>query len=221
MQKKPDNIQITESNKATKEGWELFMKGKYSEAILSFCISIQIHPTYSAYAGWGLSLYDQGKYDQAIEKYEKSLALQANPKVYFNLGLVYFNQEKYEKAIEYYEKAVSIDANVFHFYFNIGLALSKLNRNDEAMQMLLKGMEMLKEDPVKKNEEIKINENFIKVADDSMREIELQMKHLQAKKQRVNQLLELIQANSEEDLQNIVYEKKIREVSFVNTKDSM
>jgi len=209
MQSKPDSVRINESNRSTKEGWELYMKGKYSEAIISFCIAIEICPTYSAYAGWGLALYDQGKYDQAIEKYEKSLALQANPKVYFNLGLVYFNQEKYEKAIEYYQKALSSDPNGWVYHFNIGLALSKLNRNDEAMQMILKGMEMSKEDPLKKSEEIKINENFIKVADDSMREIELQMKHLKAKKMRLGQLLELMNSNSEEDLQRIVYEKQI------------
>jgi len=203
-----EQAKLNQAYRVVQEGLGFYDQGKYQEAIARYRSSIDIHPNFAAFAGWGLALYDQGKYDIAITKYEKSLSLQPHPTTYFNLGLVYFHQENYENAVELFQKAVSEDEGNILYNFNLGLALSKLNRPDESMQIMLKARELAKKNAIKKDEALQVYEGYQKITADLLRDLELQIKHQKSKEERVNNILELINANSEEDLQNIVYQNR-------------
>lgn len=50
-----------------------------------------------------------------------------------NLGVLYFAQEKWELAVDLCRSAISKQSNYVDAYYNYGLALSKLKRNEEAI----------------------------------------------------------------------------------------
>ncbi len=55
---------------------------------------------------------------------------------YYNIGNEYFDLKKYDKANQYYKKAIELDAAFSKARFNYAQSLLKLNKFEEAIQLL-------------------------------------------------------------------------------------
>jgi tetratricopeptide (TPR) repeat protein/MFS family permease len=100
------------------------------------------------------NLRTEGKWDESILKYKAAVSVYPPFSIaaYDGMGQVFANQGRWEKAIsaaksalEYNAKA-EIKQSMSIFYNNIGFALKKLGRNDEASQYINKAIEGYRED---------------------------------------------------------------------------
>lgn len=85
------------------QGFALFKKHNYKEAIEKFNQAIAENPTnYSAYFYRGFSYYEQKKYSYAIADWEKTISLKIDYyEAYNNLASIYLKMKNYPKALSY------------------------------------------------------------------------------------------------------------------------
>lgn len=114
--------------KAQSQNWQ--------EAIDSYqkALELKIESPFWTYKNLGDALREVGQLDQAISSYQQAIAIEPNqPEAYDSLGQVKSLQDKYLDAIASYQKAIELGIkNPFWTYQNLGDALSKENRLDEA-----------------------------------------------------------------------------------------
>ncbi|WP_041779193.1 histidine kinase dimerization/phosphoacceptor domain -containing protein [Belliella baltica] len=94
-----------------------------------------------------------GQYDSAIMNYYETIPIfesladaKSLSNVYENIGLVYYQQSQFDTTIFYYNKTDSLlrsyldsmDLRWVGFYMNKNSVLSKINRQDEGLELLLK-----------------------------------------------------------------------------------
>lgn len=91
------------SQSYTEQGFALFQKQNYKEAIENFNLAIAENPTdYSAYFYRGICHFDQKKYSLAIPDWEKTISLKKDfIEAYGNLASLYFEMKNYQKALTY------------------------------------------------------------------------------------------------------------------------
>lgn len=82
-----------------------------------------------------IKLHQTGKLEEAIKIYIKLLKNdEKTSQLNFFLGTAYLQKQYYQKAHKYLNQAISIDQNIPNYYNNIGIALSGLNRDREAVE---------------------------------------------------------------------------------------
>ena len=82
-----------------------------------------------------IKLHQTGKLEEAIKIYIKLLKYNENKSLLnFFLGTAYLQKQYQQKAYKYLNQAISIDQNIPNYYNNIGIALSGLNRDREAVE---------------------------------------------------------------------------------------
>jgi tetratricopeptide (TPR) repeat protein len=97
----------------------------------------------------GLSYYNLQNARAGIEEYNKTLALFPNNGAAIRgIGNIYYDiEEDHEKAIEYFEKSLKVDEeNSKPVYYKLGWLYNDGERYDEAVRVLLKGIEYDSED---------------------------------------------------------------------------
>ncbi len=73
----------------------------------------------------------QGNLKKAIEYYEKSLAIEPKEAGIWNdLGNLYYDDADFNNAIRCYKNAIEKDANYYWAYYNVGLAMNEIYRDD-------------------------------------------------------------------------------------------
>lgn len=93
----------------------------------------------------GIALGYAGKHQEAIQYLNQSLVINPNNHmVNFNLGNIYLDTKQYEKAIEFYAKVISAYPDYDEAYSNTGVALSRLERVNEAIQAHKKALDINK-----------------------------------------------------------------------------
>jgi Tetratricopeptide repeat. len=104
----------------------------------------------------GLGLYNQKKIEEAISQIDKAKELAIKygdektqkkaervvPQLYNFLGNGALRDGQYDKAIEFYGKAIALDANYSKCYLGMGLAYSKMNNLDKAIESFDKTIEV-------------------------------------------------------------------------------
>jgi tetratricopeptide (TPR) repeat protein len=115
-----------------------------------------------------IELKNQGKLDESLAMYKE--VIKADPtrsvSIYNDIGQILVTQGKWQQAIdaaknaiEYNEKA-EVKQNMSDMYYNIGLTLKKLDRNDEASEYIRKAIEGYQKDLAKKPASINILRNL-------------------------------------------------------------
>lgn len=97
----------------------------------------------------GYAYYSLQNSKEGIEEYNKTLALFPNDGAAIRgIGNIYYEiEEDYEKAIGYFEKAIKVDEeNSKPVYYKLGWLYNDTERFDDAIKILLKGIEYDSED---------------------------------------------------------------------------
>lgn len=81
----------------------------------------------------GNAYFQQRQLQSAAEEYRLAIAQDPHQeRFHYNLGLVYYSLVLYDLAIDHYEKAIEINPLFSEAWYNMALALEKLNRTEKA-----------------------------------------------------------------------------------------
>lgn len=155
----PDNAIETHLKltiKFFKRGLKFYDQGEYTEAVKAFIQVLQIDPiNIGALYYIGLSWQHLGVYEEALKAYDQVITLdQTMSSVFLYKGVVLRNIENYIEAIGALNEAIRLNgpnnvSNVLHWaLFNKGLALGKIGRYGEALQLF---EEVIAIDPTNSN----------------------------------------------------------------------
>ena len=118
--------------------------GKLSEATAALQKSIQISPSYPAYANLGNVFYQQHRYGESAQQYEKALAINANDyRVWINLANAYTWLDKntdaladFRRALPLLEEAVQLHPQDPNIQSSLGIVYGKLQEPSRAIAHL-------------------------------------------------------------------------------------
>ena len=89
------------------------------------------------------NLHSAGKIDQAIKVYKKIIDnIKDNPQVYYLIGTAYLQKKAYENASSYLFKAIKLKNDSEYYYNNVGIALSQMNNNIQAIENYRKALKL-------------------------------------------------------------------------------
>jgi arylsulfatase A-like enzyme/regulator of sirC expression with transglutaminase-like and TPR domain len=112
--------------------------GQGELAIQTFQRALELDPSYaSVLANYGTALLSLGRVDDAIAALQQ--AIQFDPKLpepYNVLGVIAAQRGSLPVAVQNWQAAVELDPNLFDALFNLGTALVRLDRPEEAIPVL-------------------------------------------------------------------------------------
>lgn len=124
----------------------------HETALKFFERATKLNPLFTyAYTLSGHEHFANDDLDEALECYRH--AIRIDPRHYnawYGLGTVYFRQEKYELAEYHFTRAMRINDKSSVLYCYCGMALSATGRNEEAIAMLDKALEIHPQNPLAK-----------------------------------------------------------------------
>jgi tetratricopeptide (TPR) repeat protein len=129
-----------------KGGDNLFIQGKYEEAIKCYDKALELDDKHTDGLTWnnkGMAFNNLGKYEEAIKCYDKMLEINPEDKYALNgKGYVLNQLEKYEEAIKYNDKALEIDPKFANPWNHKGFALYRLGKYEEGIKCIDKSLEL-------------------------------------------------------------------------------
>lgn len=110
---------------------------RFEEAMIHFRRTLELNPEAEdvpyIYSFMGECLKDMGRYQEAIEALRLGLdADEERADIHNLLGFCHYKQEDYETAISHFSRAIELEPASAIDFFNLGVNLRKLKRNDEA-----------------------------------------------------------------------------------------
>jgi eukaryotic-like serine/threonine-protein kinase len=114
-------------------GVALFQSGRHDEAADAFREVIRLQPDNAfGYQQLGTVYHSQGHLAQALEQYRRANAITPVPQAYSNIGAILHQQGDYAGAVEAYRQAIELRPNAHIAHRNLGDALRRLGRTQEA-----------------------------------------------------------------------------------------
>jgi eukaryotic-like serine/threonine-protein kinase len=114
-------------------GLTLFQAARYEEAEAAFRRVVELQPdSATGYQQLGTVNQAMGRDAEALANYERSLAIRPTAQVYSNLGLFHHARRNYEKAVDAYRAAIKLRPTSAPTHRNLGDALLRMKRIDEA-----------------------------------------------------------------------------------------
>ncbi|BCS89627.1 SPOR domain-containing protein [Pseudodesulfovibrio sediminis] len=133
LQINPDHAIANESI-----GGVYFRAGLFDEAEIYLTKAVKLNPMlWKAHNYLGILFDRQGKYALASEHFSTALELhQGNgtDEINNNLGVVHLAQKQYAQAVECFRRALKAGGVSARTYNNLGLALARMGRLDEALE---------------------------------------------------------------------------------------
>ena len=133
LAKDPDHAVANEA-----AGCVYFRAGLYDEAEAHLEKAVKLNPMlWKAHNFLGI-IYDRAEnYDKAVEQFTAALELhQGNgvDEIYNNLGVVHIARKEYAQAVDVFREALKAGGVSARTYNNLGLALARMGRLDEALE---------------------------------------------------------------------------------------
>jgi tetratricopeptide (TPR) repeat protein len=112
--------------------------GQGEKALEAFRRGLEIDPTYASLnANYGTALLSLGRVDDAIAALRAALEYDPRlPEPHNALGVIAAQRDSLPLAVEHWRAAVDLDPDLFDALFNLGVALERLGRIEEAIPVL-------------------------------------------------------------------------------------
>lgn len=87
---------------------------------------------------------NSGRWKVAVIDYEKAIArnFKVDPIMLHDLGIAYFNTRRYQDALIQFDKTIALDPEYAKAYFDKGMTLKMLHKDDLAMRQMEKSCEL-------------------------------------------------------------------------------
>ena len=124
-------------------GVALLTQGQFDQALAHFQQALTLDPNLAqAHLNIGNVFLAQGRFEKAVASYERGLAI--NPGSFLqsqhSLGLALAMQGKHADAVPRFERAIALNADFSGAYNDLARTLSNLDRFDEALDVLARGI---------------------------------------------------------------------------------
>jgi serine/threonine-protein kinase len=118
--------------------------GRYHDAAEQFRSVINIQPdNYHGYNNLGAMYYLLGHYEDAAAMHKRAIEIHPAAKAFSNLGSNYFYLGKYDDAVAAYRSAIEHDPGDDILYRNLGDALLRSGKKDDASQQFHKAAALI------------------------------------------------------------------------------
>ncbi|AQR70722.1 hypothetical protein BZG29_22210 [Janthinobacterium sp. LM6] len=126
------------------QAWVLEYQGKRPQAMQEITAALNLEPNnlLGMYGKARLLIHAQ-KFDLAQEVLGKAIALYPRDRPFISiLGKLHYNLGNYTEAEKLFRTAIQMDPDVANSYAQLSGTLDRLNRNDEALQVLQQGLQV-------------------------------------------------------------------------------
>jgi tetratricopeptide (TPR) repeat protein len=126
------------------QAWVLEHQGKRPQALQEITAALNLEPSnpLGMYGKARLLIHAQ-KFDLAREVLGKAIAMYPRDTPFISmLGRMHYNQGDYTEAEKLFRKAIHIAPHVADAYAQLSATLDRLNRSDEALQVLQQGLQV-------------------------------------------------------------------------------
>ncbi|OBV36602.1 serine/threonine-protein kinase [Janthinobacterium psychrotolerans] len=126
------------------QAWVLEHHGKRAEALQEITIALNLNPNIpiGMYGKARLLIHAQ-KFDLARDVLDKAIALYPNDTPFVSmLGRMHYNLGNYTEAEKHFRKVIQMAPQVTAAYADMSATLERLDRGDEALQVLQQGLQM-------------------------------------------------------------------------------
>ena len=122
-------------------GVELAQAGRYVEAADAFREVVRLRPNSAqGYLNLGFVYYMLDDTNQALEYFRRATALAPNPAAHSNIGAIQHKQGDYAAAVAAYQQSIALRPNSHIAHRNLGDALRRLSRGEEAREAYRKAL---------------------------------------------------------------------------------
>ncbi|MBK6744363.1 MAG: tetratricopeptide repeat protein [Hydrogenophilales bacterium] len=117
---------------------------EYDKALADFDQALALQPRFDiALVNRGKVLLESGREDEGVAALEAALALNPNrPEVHINLGNAWLSRLRYDAAADCFERALRINPEIFDANAGYAVALSHLNRLEEALHFAVHALDL-------------------------------------------------------------------------------
>ncbi|MBP7584361.1 MAG: tetratricopeptide repeat protein [Spirochaetes bacterium] len=130
-------------------GSQLMARRKYGDAVPYFTMALSLHPAFAAaFHNRGTALYALKRTDEALRDLTKAEELDPARAVTHNtLGDIYHDRKEYDRAARHYRAAIVHDPTMYAPYYNWGIIMKTLGKDEIAKKLLDKAAEIKKQYP--------------------------------------------------------------------------
>ncbi|KAK9823416.1 hypothetical protein WJX72_002594 [[Myrmecia] bisecta] len=134
------------------------LQKEHENALKFFQRALQLDPAFTyAYTLCGHEYFANEDFDKGLACYRN--ALRIDPRHYnawYGVGQIYFRQEKYDMAEYHFRRSLEVNERSSVLRCYLGMALHKVGRNHEALEMLTKAIEADPKNPLAKFEKASV-----------------------------------------------------------------
>ncbi|MGK5056826.1 protein kinase domain-containing protein [Janthinobacterium sp. LB2P49] len=126
------------------QAWVLEQQGKYPQAMQAITAALNLEPNnpLGMYGKTRLLVHAQ-QFDLAQQLLDKAIALYPHDRPFISMkGRMHYNQGNYTEAEKLFRKAIQMDPHVANAYAQLSATLERLNRSDEALEVLQQGLQV-------------------------------------------------------------------------------
>lgn len=128
-------------------GRALFEARRFEEAEAAYrqLVALQADNV-TGHQGLGAVYLRQGRTREALENYERAMAISPAGQVLSSMGTLYYQEGDYQKAADTYRRAIDVRPNAAMTHRNLGDALTRLGRRDEALTSYRRAVQLAEAD---------------------------------------------------------------------------